>query len=158
MCGHFFDWGLTTGFLQYDLMGRKATVFDGGDVKFSASTTERVGLATVRCLQRGKETRDRMLFVQSLCVSQNEVLEALQKVKPKEEWRVGHVSSDKYIAETKKKMESDPADKDAVEDMVSVVGIVDSNWEGKEAFANSMLGLENEDLDEMVRKITEGHK
>ena len=157
VCGHFFDWGLTTGFLQYDLKARKATVFDGGNVKFSASTLDRVALATVRCLQREEQTRDRMLFVQSLCVTQNEVLAALRRITPRETWRVEHVSSDKFIGEVKDEMERDPKDAEAVEKMVAVVGIVDSNWEGKKDFANSLLGLESEDLDSLIKKITTGH-
>lgn len=157
VCGHLFDWGLTTGFLQYDLPARRARIFDGGDVKFSASTMERVALATVRCLQREEETRDRMMFVQSLCVSQNEVLEALERVTPGEKWEVEHVSSEDFIRETKKEMEQDPKDAEAVESMVSVVGIVDSNWENNEDFANPLLGLEDEDLDLLVRKITTDH-
>ena len=80
VCGHFFDWGLTTGFLQYDLEARKALIFDGGDIKFSATTTERIALATVRVLQREEETRDRMLFFQSLCVRQKDVLRSLERV------------------------------------------------------------------------------
>ncbi len=158
VCGHFFDWGLTTGFLQYDLTARKVKVFDGGDVRFSASTMERVGVATVRSLQREEETRDRVLFVQSLCVSQNEVLHALERVgTPGEKWKVEHISSEEYVGEIKGEMERDPNDAEAVENMVSVVGIVDSNWEGKQDFANSLLGLENEDLDLLVKKITSGH-
>lgn len=159
VCGHFFDWGLTTGFLQYDLKGRKTTIFDAGDVKFSASTLETVALATARCLLRDEAaTKNRMLFVQSLCVSQNEVLEALRKVTPGEgKWTVEHVPSDEYIKKVKGEMEKDPNDKEAVEKMVSVVGIVDSNWEDREDFANHLLGLENENVDLLVKKITAGH-
>ena len=144
-------------------------VFDGGEVRFSATTVERVGVATVRVLQREAETRNRMLFVQSLCVTQNQVLKSLERMMPRAdaaaaaggtggEWTVEHVSSDRYIKDLQAKLEVHPDDAEEWENMVAVVGIVDANWEGKgEDFVNGLLGLENEDLDDVVRRSISGH-
>jgi nucleoside-diphosphate-sugar epimerase len=152
VCGHFFDWGLMGGLLSFDLKNRKVRVFDGGDIKWSASTLGRVGESVVAVLMKEEETRDRVCFVQSFCVSQNEVLACLERVMG-EKWEVEQVKSEEFIREMKGKLDRDPDDGEAREALVSVVGIVESNWEGKEGFANGMLGLQEEDLEGVVRRV-----
>ena len=68
------------------------------------------------------------------------------------EWGVEDVKSKDYIEEVKKEMAAEPDSAEATEKMVSVVGIVDANWEGKDDFANELLGLKGEDLEEVVKK------
>ena len=158
VCGHFFDWGLATGFLHYDLDGRRALIFDGGEVGFSATTTETVALAVVAVLRLEAATEDRMLYIQSFRVTQNEVLRSLERVVGGERWRVEYVASERFIRETQEILEKDPEDAEAWERMVSVVGIVDANWEGQKDFANGLLGVGGEDLDQVVRKSVESRK
>ena len=151
VCGHFFDYGLRSGLLRFDVKKRKARMFDGGEVRWSATTLETIATAVVRVLEKEEETRNRMLYIQSFCVSQNEVLRALERVKGGK-WQVEDIKSEEYIEEVKKEMAARPDSAEAVENMVSVVGIVDANWEGKDDFANELLDLKGEDLDEVVRK------
>ncbi|KAL6719670.1 hypothetical protein ACLMJK_001591 [Lecanora helva] len=151
--GHFFDYGLTSGLLQFDLKNRKALIFDDGNVIFSATTLDTIGLAVARVLQREEGTKNRMLYIQSVCVSQNELLRSLERLSGKE-WTTKHVSADEYIKQTQAKLDQNPNDAEEWENMVSVVGIVDTNWTGKDEFANSLLGLPDEDLDQVLRGIS----
>jgi hypothetical protein len=152
MCGHFFDFGLETRLLSFEVKGRKAKIFDDGEIRWSATTLATIGTAVVRVLQKEEETRNRMLYIQSFCVTQNEVLWSLMKVTGKD-WQIGQVNSDDFIKEMKKKTDRNPKNAEAREALVSVVGILESNWEGKKDFANSSLGLENEDLDQVVKEV-----
>jgi len=149
VCGHFFDYGLRGGLLHFDVRGRRVRVFDGGDVRASFSTLERVGEAVVRVLEREGETEGRVLFVQSFCVSQNQVLEVLERVVGAE-FEVEHVHADSYMEEQKRKLAE--GDEGATERLVGALGVVDADWTGKEGFAMELLGLEDEDLEEVVRK------
>jgi nucleoside-diphosphate-sugar epimerase len=151
VCGHFFDFGLKSGLLGFDLKAHRARLFDGGDVRWSATTTETIAKAVVRVLQHDVQTRNRMLYIQSFCVTQNEVLRALQRVVTGQSWQVERLDSDEFIRQVRDK--ADQGDAEATEELVGVVGIVDSNWEGKDDFANSLLGLETEDLDHVVRQV-----
>ena len=156
VCGHFFDYGLKGDLLSIDLRKGKAKVFDGGEKRWSASTLSRVGEAVVRVLQREEETRNRMLYVQSFCVNQNEVLRSLERATGGEKWEVEQVSSEKFIAETKGVLDGNPSEEEASrasEALVSVAGIIDGDWEGKQGFANGLLGLEEEDLDKVVKRV-----
>lgn len=152
VCGHFFDYGLRSGLLQFHLKTREVLMINGGDVRWSATTLDRIGLAVVRVLQKEEETRDRMLYIQSVWVSQNEVLASLERLSG-EKWQSKHIPSDKYIKDVQAKFQHNPEDAEEWENMVSVLGIVDANWENKDDFANQLLGLQSEDLDELVKGV-----
>lgn len=150
VCGHFFDYGLKSGLLQFDLGERKVNVFDGGEIKWSATTTGTIARAVVRVLQKEDQTQNRMLYIQSFCLTQNEVTRSLERAMG-QKWEVEQSGSHEYIRHWK--AEADNGDGEATERLVSVLGIVDANWEGKKDFANGLLGLETEDLDQVVRKV-----
>jgi hypothetical protein len=52
--------------------------------------------------------------------------------------------------ELNEKLDRDPHDEHVKEYLVSVEGIVNANWEGKDNWANSLLGLKDEDLDQVI--------
>jgi hypothetical protein len=134
MCGHFFDFGLETRLLSFEVKGRKAKIFDDGEIRWSATTLAMIGTAVVRVLQKEEETRNHMLYIQSFCVTQNEVLWSLMKVTGKD-WKIRQVNSDDFIREMKREMKKDtdrnPKNAEAREALVSIVSILESNWEGK---------------------------
>ena len=68
-------------------------------------------------------------------------------------WEVKFVESEAFIADRKAK--ADAGDRNAVEDLVFALGALDGNWEGREGFAMDLLGLKNEDFDEVVKRVVE---
>ncbi|KAI1120324.1 NmrA-like family protein [Nemania abortiva] len=151
--GHFFDWGLRENFLHFDLAARTAEILDHGRYKSSTATLARVGEAIVAILAADEErTRNKVLFIQSFCVSQLDVLAALERATGAK-WEVKFVESGAFIADRKAK--ADAGDRAAVEDLVFALGALDGNWEPRDGFAMDVLGLENEDLDEVVKRVVE---
>jgi nucleoside-diphosphate-sugar epimerase len=150
--GHFFDEGLHSGLLKFDVRGRKAYLIDGGDIKFSASNLDFIADAVVRVLERydDEDTANRMLYVHSHYVTQKEVLASLEKATG-ETFEVVRESSEEVVGRVRPRMLE--GDKDATEEVVAVHGLVASDWRGKEGFANELLGLEEQDLDEVVRRV-----
>ncbi|KAK8113193.1 isoflavone reductase [Apiospora sp. TS-2023a] len=148
--GHLFDWGLKENFLHFNLKTRTADILDGGKYRSSTSTLERVSDAVVKVLQNEEIGQNKMLFVQSFCVSQLDVLASLEKATG-DKWKVNWLESEKFIKESKVK--ADAGDKEAVEDLVFALGAVDGDWEGKDDFAMETLGLKNQDLDEVVQRV-----
>lgn len=148
--GHFFDYGLTSNLLQFDLHQKKVNIFDGGDIKWSATTLETIGLAVVRVLQL-QETENMMLFIESFNISQNDLLKSLEKFMGK--WEVIHTDSKNFIEVNKAETDKDPKNAKARENLVSVVGIIDGNWEDRVNFANKLLGIKMENLDQAVKKV-----
>lgn len=148
VCGHFFDWD--TAFLHIWPGKRKADIVKSGDLKASYSTLGRVGEATSRILQRPTQTANRVLFVQSFCVTQVEILHAFEKAS-NAKYDVAWLEAGEYEREQKAKR--DEGDKEAIENLVWLLGAIEGNWEEREEFAMGLLGLENEDLQGAAEKV-----
>ncbi|SMY22197.1 unnamed protein product [Zymoseptoria tritici ST99CH_1A5] len=147
VCGHFFDQSLE--FLHIYLPQRRIEIINDGSQKWSASSLAQIALATVRILQRPDVTANRMIYIQSFLVSQNEVTAAFERATGGAKWEVVSKDSEKYREE--EKIKADAGDKEAVENLVWLLGAIDADWTGKKDFAMEELGLEEEDLDEVVR-------
>jgi nucleoside-diphosphate-sugar epimerase len=152
VCGHFFDYDPL--FLHIDVKARKADILDEGDIKASASTMKRIGEATARILEKAgdEKTKNRTLYVQSFCATQVEVIKAFEKATG-QEFKIRKIDGATFAKEEIAK--SRTGDKRATEDVVWVLGAIEANWEKKDGFANGLLGLEEEYLDEVVRTIVE---
>lgn len=150
--GHFFDFGLTCGLLNFDVRKRKAYLLDGGDIKFSNSTLPFIADAVVKILQKPEETANRVLYIHSLRVTQNELLAVLEKVTGASFEKIEQDSEKELAVSRPKMLDGDAA---AREEVVAVWGIVATDWQGREGFANELLGLKEEDLEVEVRKAVE---
>jgi putative NADH-flavin reductase len=148
--GHYFDWGLKEGFLNFDLKAKKALVFGDGNAKMSNSTLAQVGRAVVQVLLKPEETANRVLLIQSFTVSQMDILRSLEKATG-QKWEVEHGDLDEFVKEHKRR--SDAGDKASIEELVFALGVIEGSWETRDDFAMELLGLQNEDLDEVVAKV-----
>lgn len=148
VCGHFFDWD--TAFLHLWPKEKRADIVKDGTLKASYSTLARVGEATSRILQRPTETANRVLFIQSFCVTQPEIVKAFEKASGSK-YEVAWLDADSYEREQKAKR--DEGDKDALENLVWLLGAIEGNWEERDEFAMGLLGLGNEDLNDAAQKI-----
>jgi hypothetical protein len=150
VAGHLFDWGLNNGFLHFYPDKKRAEILGDGLTKSSNSTLAQVGKAVVAILQRLAETENRVLMIQSFCVSQVDVLRSLEKATGGDEWKdVEYIDIDSFVAKHKSLVDS--GNRQSIEDLVFALGVIEGNWEEKDDFAMDLLGLENEDLDQVVQ-------
>ncbi|KAM5341836.1 hypothetical protein ACJ41O_014867 [Fusarium nematophilum] len=155
VCGHFFDFGMRVGLLHFDIDTSTAVILDKGDVPASAATLRQVAEALVAVLRRPETTKNRLLYVHSFCKTQLEVLASLEKATGKT-WKKEFVDSQEFLKKETDKLAVEFT-KEAMEEVVFVLGTLDADWRTRgEAFAMKELGLEEEDLDEVVRGIVEG--
>jgi hypothetical protein len=148
--GHFFDYGLTCGLLKFDVKGRKAYLLDGGDIKFSGSNLDFIGQAVIKILEKPGETANKLLYVHSNYVTQLELLAALEKVTGDKFERIDQKSEEELKVIRPKMLNGDS---EATEEVVAVWGVVASDWKEKDGFSNNLLGLQEEDLEETVRRV-----
>lgn len=71
--GPFLDWGLEKGFVL-NLAG-PATLFDGGDRRFSATTVAGIGKGVVGIINNLEATKNSTIYINEARVTQNELLE-----------------------------------------------------------------------------------
>ncbi|ROT37814.1 isoflavone reductase family protein [Sodiomyces alkalinus F11] len=164
VCGHFFEWGVREGHFRADLARRVADVLDGGEHRASTTTLARLGEAVVRILElsqgegggpSSEAIRNKTLFLQSFCISQNELVRALERATGST-WDVNPLDSEEFIRESKRRV--DEGGKEAVEDVVFALGALYSDWTRREDFRITMetLGFEDEDLDEALAAALRG--
>ncbi|KAG6029105.1 hypothetical protein E4U19_001155 [Claviceps sp. Clav32 group G5] len=155
ICGHFFDHGLEDGLLHFNIAEQTALLLDTGHLRASTSTLPRVADAVVRVLQQPDDlTRNRALYIQSFCPSQLEILASLERATGSK-WKTHHVDSAAFLETQSKRLAE--GDKGAVEEIVFVLGTVDADWRSREGYAMKLLGLEDEDLDEVVARVVKEH-
>lgn len=136
--------------LKFHVKERKAHILDGGHVKFSASNLPFVGKAVVRVLEKPDETENKLLYVHSLHVTQLQVLAALEKATGEKFERIEE-KSEEELSKVRPKMLD--GDHEAREEVVAIWGVVAADWSERETFANELLGLQEDDLDETVRSV-----
>jgi nucleoside-diphosphate-sugar epimerase len=150
VCGHFFDW--EPKFLHMDISGRKVDFLDDGDTRWSASTLGQIGRATAKILQHAEkeEIKNKKVYMQSFCITQQQVWKSLETATGSE-WEVRKFNSEAFTKKYKELMDS--GDHAATEEVVWVLGTLEADWEDKEDFVNGVLGLEEEDLDEILKRM-----
>ncbi|KAF2801205.1 isoflavone reductase family protein [Melanomma pulvis-pyrius CBS 109.77] len=153
--GHFFDWGLEHNLLCIDVQRKIAHLLDGGDIKFSGSNLSFIARAVVAILALPDAARNKLLYVHSHHVTQLELLAALEKVMGEKFERLQESSKEELAEARPKMLKGDP---EATEEVVAVHGVVASDWAGKSTFANQLLGLEEEDLEEVVARVVQKMK
>ncbi|KAI9709291.1 MAG: hypothetical protein M1820_003411 [Bogoriella megaspora] len=83
--GWFFDWALSAGILINS--ERPNPIYDGGDVVWSTSTTDLLGQAVAQAVLKRDELSNRVLFVQSAAVNQNQLFRYAKELAPHKEFK-----------------------------------------------------------------------
>ncbi|MCJ1466174.1 hypothetical protein MMC07_004793 [Pseudocyphellaria aurata] len=133
--GSFFDWGITTGFLGFDLNARKVTIYDGGKASSPLTNLSTVGAA-------------------------NEILASLEKATGGEKWEVSNRDTAEAKATGFEKLGK--GDFSGIADLIlaGVWGpLKEVDYSSRRELANESLGLPKpEPLDVIIEKIVKGEK
>ncbi|KAE9375838.1 isoflavone reductase family protein-like protein [Stipitochalara longipes BDJ] len=155
-CGLYLDYQLEVPWFCFDLKAQKVQLWDDGEAKFATSTREKIGDAVVAVLTHLEETKNKIVYANSFTTSQKQLMGALEKATGKS-WEVERLSSADEISAGKEMLKNG--------NMMGIGAIVKSicftkgwgaDFEGEDVEAMSeVLGLEEEDLDEVVSKIVQ---
>ncbi|KAK1142835.1 hypothetical protein N8T08_007269 [Aspergillus melleus] len=75
--GLFLDWCLEEGIIL-DLAHHTATLYDGGDVPFSATTLADIAKGVLGVIEHQGETANRIVYIHSAAVTQNQLIQYAQ--------------------------------------------------------------------------------
>lgn len=155
--GSMFDWGLNIpGFGGFNMPARTATVFDGGDISYEATSLDQVGRAIARSLKNPDLTKNQYVYVSSFTVTQNKVLSALERA-----------TNEKFTLskDTVENLWRDWATKVKEGQLLGTLSMITGSILGEGGLANysktkglwnETLGLPQEDLDGFVREYLAG--
>ena len=150
--GLFLDWGLNVGFI-INLAQRTAILHDGGDVLFSCTSLGDVAKAVLGVLNNQEETANRLLYIQSAAVTQNQLMQYAQG-RDGREWSLQRKDVKDVMQESLGKLEQ--GDDQAAMDGFCRVAMWDPSYGGNFSnhLDNELLGLRG--LDEYgVRAVVE---
>jgi uncharacterized protein YbjT (DUF2867 family) len=166
--GAFFDWAFKyPGLMGWNLPGRKATIFDGGDVEYEATNIAQIGraVAAVLAVEHYEETKNRYVYVNSFTLTQNKVLEALERLTGTK-FEVEHMNASDFTEVGLEKLKvgamvpqggSEYAD-GSVETITAAIygngGF--NNFSRTRGLWNKKLGLPDDDFGETIERIAKG--
>lgn len=149
--------GLRTGFLEYDIANKTATIWDGGNKTFTMTNEKDLGKAVAAVLQRPEETANRYLFVSSVETTQNEILAALENATGAK-WTVNNTTTEEQIHAAVQKLGA--GDFSGAYALVRATAYgctpgLKSNYVTDEVLSNKLLGLELASVAETVNLVTQ---
>jgi hypothetical protein len=151
--------GIANGFLGYDIASRNATIWDGGDKKFTFTNQKQLGDALVSVLRHPQATANQYLYVSSVETSQNEILAALEHA-TSSSWTVNNTTTDAKVSDYTKKL--------SIGDFSGALTLVratsygnlpglGANYAKDRELGNGLLGLPVENLQETIQRVVENH-
>ena len=160
--GQWYDFSAAGGFYDVDMVAKKATIYDGGDVRTVTSTLAQAGRAVAALLALPvsgahpcvSDWTNKHLYVESFALTQKEMLAAAQTATgtTEKDWTVEHRPAQPAIDESYEKLKAG--------DFYAIRGIIYiSNWvpggggdfKAAHGTANEALGLPKEDLVEVTK-------
>ncbi|EPS38445.1 hypothetical protein H072_7803 [Dactylellina haptotyla CBS 200.50] len=94
--GPFFDWGLHAGFLGLKLKEKKITIYGSGNQLIATTNLAHIAKATAWTITHPEETKNKAVRFYSYKVSQNQVLEIVEKITGTK-WAVERISIEDHI-------------------------------------------------------------
>ncbi|KAF9784264.1 hypothetical protein IL306_007508 [Fusarium sp. DS 682] len=161
-CGSLLDLSIQNGFYGIKPDTKTAEILDDGNAKFTATTRDGVSQAVVGILSHPVETANRIVYVSTTELSQNEILEAEQNIVGLEGWKITHVDTDGEIARAQKIVETATEMMPRMMAMqrlglaIQVQDRFEANFKKRGILDNELLGIPQESIQEVVSRVIKG--
>lgn len=155
--GAFFDWGLKTGFLGFNLQERSAKIWDDGNTPFSTTNLALIGEAVVSILtpEHVQETKNTTVYVASHTTTQNKILAGFEKITG-DKWKVEHVDSAALLEESTNKLKAGNFGLDVIYSLIQTIAFgkgLGNLGEHSTKVWNQKLGLREEDFENDLKTV-----
>ncbi|KAL4972638.1 hypothetical protein BDW66DRAFT_169436 [Aspergillus desertorum] len=154
-CSGLFDWGIANGFLGYDIRSHTATIWDDGNKKFTFTNQKQLRRALVSILRHPGATANQYLYISSVETSQNEIRAALEKA-TESSWTTRRTTTDAEVSDATAKLQKGDFSGALTLVRATVYGDIPglgSNYAKDRVLANGLLGLEEESVEETVKRV-----
>ncbi|KAK2049508.1 NAD(P)-binding protein [Colletotrichum somersetense] len=151
--GIFFDWGLQTGFLGFDIASKAVSLIDDGKPTWCTSTLTQIARAVVKVLEKPDLTKNQYVYISSFQTSQRAIMDAAEKITG-QKWTVkSKVTGEELRESGGAKVRS--GDLSGAPDLVRGPSLGAGglgNFEA-EGLWNDKLGLPKEDFEETLKTV-----
>jgi hypothetical protein len=142
--------------LGWDLDHQKVKIFDKGIRPLDVTNMNQVGLAVASTLQHLDETKNKRIYVNSFTVTQNQVLEAFERISGRK-FETSQASTTELIAVAKEHLAQGNWEQGYPEAVTAAL-YLDAGFgyfSGRTSHWNKVLGLSEESLDAAVTAVLE---
>ncbi|KXL49287.1 MAG: hypothetical protein FE78DRAFT_67826 [Acidomyces sp. 'richmondensis'] len=157
--GYLLDYGLESGNLGFNIKWQSATMHGPGNEKFAASSVRWIGQVMLGVIIHWNEVCDQYIYACGMVTTANEILATLQRCTG-QTWEVGRATDDEdCIREAERRIERGFLDAGMflMERSVLYDVTLDAVRPFIEKDAKKALGLEGEDLEDVVKKALYGY-
>jgi len=152
--GPIFDRSLKLGLIGFDLLSKRATIYDSGERRFTASTLLLLGKAVIAVLSNPSATANKYVYVGSFTTTQNEILAAL-KAATGDQWTVEKTTSAEKV-ELGKNALLHRRNSSTIRPLVTAAMYHErggSDFESDVGLSNDELGLNKENIESVVSDV-----
>lgn len=147
---------MTNGFLEYDIANKIATIWDGGNKRFTLTNEKDLGTAIASVLKKPEETANKYLFISSIETTQNEILAALEETTGVK-WTVNATTTNVQVDAARQKLGA--GDFSGAFTLVRATSYsnipgLKSNYAKDEVLSNDLLELKPGSVTETVKRVT----
>ena len=82
-----------------DFPNHKAALFDGGDNRISSTSLPNVGKAIAGILKNFEATKNKVMKISEVIVTQNQLLSIAREVRPDFKWEISHIKANDVLQE-----------------------------------------------------------
>ncbi|KAJ4299344.1 hypothetical protein N0V90_004589 [Kalmusia sp. IMI 367209] len=156
-CGSWLDWGLdpakSGNFLGIDVKNRKATIWDSGRSRFTATTSSSTGLGVAKALLKPDLTANKQVYLSDFVTNSRDIVESLEK-QTGDKFAIEEKQSDPVIKELRAKFDAGEFNATYPLLAISFVSDVDVGYdfEKEQKVWNKDLGLPMQTLDTVVKE------
>lgn len=104
----FLDWGIGAGFLL-NVKEKKANLYDGGDISFTATPLYLIGQAVASVLRHPQETANRQVRVHGTTLTINSLLQLVQEQTGKDGWTTEQYDTIEHVKQAYVALKEDPS-------------------------------------------------
>lgn len=156
-CGAFVEFLFVPGLL--DFADRKATLLDEGGNRLSVTSLATAGKAIAGILKNSESTKNRVVKVSEVILTQNQVLKIAKRLRPEEKWEISKVAASALLKEGLDAISAGDFSFPVVFNIIKGTGLAGETYgSAYDETDNELLGvkeLTEEDLEKIVaEKLT----
>lgn len=156
-CGAFLEFLFAPGAAGLlDFADRKATLFDEGDNRLSSTSLATAGKAIAAILEDSEATKNRVVKVSEVILTQNQLLKIAEKMKPEDKWEISKVAASAVLKEGVDEFRAGDVSFSVISKIIKGSGFAGERYgSAYDETDNELLGvkeLTEEDLKKIVAK------
>lgn len=148
---NFMEWTIEKNVMQVDLQKRKAARLDDGNNLFPMSTWQTVGAALLGVFEHLEETKNRLVYVATVHITQNQLIEAAERVVG-EKFEVSTFDSKTWVPDQGAKAAK--GDFGGIMNSLWALSTEQTDW--RSHLDNKLLGVPEESLDSVIQRVANG--